>query len=518
MPCMGAEGSASLAPPSSTTGSQRFRRLFQVGKGGMGSVDVALERGDGSFQRIVALKRCLRESAEDARNREMFFREARLAALLQHPNVVHAFNFGEINGEPFLTMEYVEGEALSRLVAAAADRCEGLPIPLAAHILAEMCEGLHAVHELRDVDGTALNVVHRDLSPHNVMVAYTGHVKLLDFGIAKFDTPNEDMTRTGEVKGKVAYMSPEQALGERVDRRSDLYALGAILFELLTSRRMWGSGTELEVMRRLALEDPPSLREALPQAPESLVKLFGELVAKNRNARPLNAADVAARLHEIARATGVGNREGLEQYMLHVFGDRAEERRQTMSHALKSSEIVTPDAATSSVRTTTSDLPTRSEDRLPVANRARQRAGSKSGSNSASQITIPRKRLNLAAAAVALGFAISLTIGIAAFGPRNRPHEQPIQAIEPIVSANVLPTHPATLPSAESAPSEPLVEQPRPSASAKRVYKAPTSPILTTPARASTTSPAPLGSSPPPVASVPLKSGSGLPFISSPLK
>ncbi len=496
----------------------------------MGSVDVALERGDGSFQRIVALKRVLRESAEDVRNREMFFREARLAALLQHPNVVHAFNFGEIDGEPFLTMEYVEGEALSRLVVGAADRCEGIPIPLAAHILGEMCEGLHAVHELRDVDGTALNVVHRDLSPHNVMVAYTGHVKLLDFGIAKFDTPNEDMTRTGEVKGKVAYMSPEQALGERVDRRSDLYALGAILFELLTSRRMWGSGTELEVMRRLALEDPPSLRDALPQAPESLVQLFGELVAKNRNARPHNAAEVAARLHEIAHATGVGNREGLEQYMLQVFGDRAEERRRTMSLALKAPEVSTPDAAASGERATTSDMPTRSEDRLPATGSkgsrgsrgSKQRtssseSGAKSGSQNVSQITIPRKRLNLAVAMMAVGLASSVAVAIAFFAPGKRPRELPVQAIDPIDSHRAIALDPPTPPAPTgNAPAAPPPQQPTAVPSVSAGTKARPGRLPPGPGSAQPSGPS-SGSSTAATASVPSKGGSGMQLIKDPV-
>ncbi len=445
----------------------------------MGSVDVALERGDGAFQRIVALKRVLRENAADPRNREMFFREARLAALLSHPNVVHAFNFGEIDGEPFLTMEYVEGEALSRLIAAASDRGSGIPVHLATHLLAELCEGLHAVHELRDIDGTALNVVHRDLSPHNVMVGYAGHVKLLDFGIAKFDTANEDMTRTGEVKGKVAYMSPEQALGERVDRRSDLYALGAILFELLTSRRMWGSGTEFEVMRRLALEEPPSLREALPDAPEPLIVLFGELVARKRNARPATAADVAARLHEIARASGGDGREAVEQHMVEVFGDRADERRATMANALKSRESA-PDVE--------------------------------------AQIIIPKRSLNVGVAVIAVGLASALAIALAAFGSRmqHKAIEPPVQVIEPINHAPPALPPPTTTATASVLPA--LSAQPPPphSLTWKRRQKptlhvAPTAP--TPPVSPEATS----ATSPLPPASVPLKRGSDMPLIPSPV-
>jgi serine/threonine-protein kinase len=500
---MEAERHAPLAPLSSSTGTGRLRRLFQLGQGGMGSVDVAIERGDGSFQRIVALKRVLRENAADPRNREMFFREARLAALLSHPNVVHAFNFGELDGEPFLTMEYVEGEALSRLVAAAADLGAGLPVHIAIHLLADLCEGLHAVHELRDVDGTALNVVHRDLSPHNVMVSYAGHVKLLDFGIAKFDTASDDMTRTGEVKGKVAYMSPEQALGEKVDRRSDLYALGAMLFELVTGRRMWGAGTEFEVMRRLALEDPPSLREALPDAPESLSTLFAELVARKRNARPATAADVSARLREIARATGGDGREAVERHMIMVFGGRAEERRTTMAHALKLQEGA-PVAGPPSRGARLANVPTQPGGR---------------GTGTVSRVLTTGGRLNVAIAVLAVGLASALALAVATFASKAPPSavDPSARAVQP--AGNPAPTPPpsATL-STLSIPTEPS-PTPAPVAPSKRATRpaAQAQPTAAQAAPAHAEDSAPQATSTPPPPSVPLKRGSDMPLIPSPV-
>src|SRR5262249_9202094 len=160
--------------------------------------------------------------------------------------------------EMFLAMEYVEGEPLSHVLVALRDLDGALAPDLTAFLLAEVCEGLHAAHELRDVNGTPLNVVHRDVSPHNLMIAYEGHVKLRDFGVAKVET-EKGVTRTGEVKGKTAYMSPEQAMGDPLDRRSDLFSVGAVLFECLTGQRMWGNGTDMEVLRKLALEAPPRL-------------------------------------------------------------------------------------------------------------------------------------------------------------------------------------------------------------------------------------------------------------------
>src|ERR1017187_7423707 len=150
----------------------RYRSLFVIGKGGMGAVEVALERSAAGFERVVALKRLLPEQARDPRHKQMFLREARLAALLRHPNVVHAFAFGELYGELFLAMEYVEGETLSRVLSTARDGDTGRLDPaLVAFVLAGVCDGLHAAHELRDVGGHPLNVVHRDVSPQNVMIA-----------------------------------------------------------------------------------------------------------------------------------------------------------------------------------------------------------------------------------------------------------------------------------------------------------------------------------------------------------
>jgi serine/threonine protein kinase len=315
----------------------RYRSLFVIGRGGMGTVEVALERGKEDFERIVALKRLLPEGARDARHKEMFLREARLAALLAHPNVVHVFGFGDLYGELFMAMEYVEGEPLSHVLRASREVDRELAPALVAFVLAQVCDGLHAAHELRDEGGHGqpLLVVHRDVSPHNVMIAYEGRVKLLDFGVAKFEMGGNE-SRTGEVKGKMAYMSPEQALGEKLDRRSDLFSVGAVLFECLTGGRMWGGGTDLEVMRRLALESPPRLDVAMPNAPRALVDLHARLIARDPEKRPATARDVAEELRAFATSTSpCPDLQGVRGLMNDLFGPQAEDRRALLTESLE---------------------------------------------------------------------------------------------------------------------------------------------------------------------------------------
>jgi hypothetical protein len=308
----------------------------------MGRVEVALQRSGAGFERIVALKRLLPRGPRDARQVQMFLREARIATLLTHPNVVHAFSFGEAEGELFLAMQYVDGEPLSRVLAAAMATSGGLEPVVVAWVLAEACDGLHAAHELRDVDGKPLRVVHRDVSPHNVMISYDGNVKVVDFGIARFDSGGL-ATRTGEVKGKLAYMSPEQALGEELDRRSDVFSMGAVLFECLTGRRMWGEGTDLELMRKIALERPPRIDAILPGAPAALVDLQARMVGRDPETRPDTALDIAAQLRAFAvAAAGPTSRRMVAATMTALFAGDARRRRDRLAAALL--EAAAPDA------------------------------------------------------------------------------------------------------------------------------------------------------------------------------
>jgi serine/threonine-protein kinase len=334
----------------------RYRSLFVIGRGGMGTVEAALELHHGDpddsrdpepprttregYERVVALKRLPPDAAGDKRRVEMFLREARLARVLDHPNVVRAYDYGEIDGELFLAMEYVEGQALSRVLKTLAEAGKELGPSLSAHILAEICEGLHAAHELRDEAGKELALVHRDVSPQNMMLGYDGQVRLLDFGVAKIEA--ESVTKTGEVKGKTAYMSPEQAMGDPIDRRSDLFGVGAVLFECLALRRMWGDGTDMDVIRKLALEQPPRLEAAAAGAPAALCALYIRLVARLASDRPATAHDVARELRALVPQDREEARRALRELLEENFGAQAAEQRARLTSALQE---VAPDQA-----------------------------------------------------------------------------------------------------------------------------------------------------------------------------
>jgi serine/threonine-protein kinase len=260
----------------------------------MGAVELCEEVGTG---RLVARKSILPELLRDAKARGMFLREARLLSRIDHPNVVRMLEIdpGDDDVPPSLLMEFVDGVPLRDLLVASP---EGLPVPIAARLARDVALGLHAAHELRDDAGTSLGVVHRDVSPHNVLVTFDGRVKLLDFGVAK--TTEGTRTGTGEVKGKMAYMAPEQAMADPVDRRADVYALGALTWEMLTGQRMHGEGTDLEILRRIATQRPKPARDVRPSVPKELSELVARMTAEPPGERPPTAADVAAALEPFA--------------------------------------------------------------------------------------------------------------------------------------------------------------------------------------------------------------------------
>ncbi|HHH31248.1 MAG TPA: serine/threonine protein kinase, partial [Polyangiaceae bacterium] len=218
-----------------------YELLSELAQGGMGRVYLARERGEGGYNRLVALKRIHDHLASQKAFVDMFLDEARIASQIQHPHVCTVFDFGRADDSYFISMEYLRGLPLSDVLRQLGTRSpEASPqrYAFAAHLLAQACEGLHAAHELRNDDGELLQVVHRDVSPHNLFVSFDGTLRVLDFGIARAINRIAEST-TGRVKGKFAYMAPEQALGRRTDRRSDVFSVGVVLWEFCTLNRLF---------------------------------------------------------------------------------------------------------------------------------------------------------------------------------------------------------------------------------------------------------------------------------------
>jgi serine/threonine-protein kinase len=224
----------------------------------------------------------------------MFVDEARLAARLNHPNIVQTYEVEEQQGHFFIVMEYLEGQPLSQTRS----RLSRLGASLRDHqvrVLCDVLEALHHAHELADYDGRPLNVVHRDVSPHNVIITYEGIAKLVDFGIAKA-SDQSSQTRTGVIKGKLAYMSPEQAFGKPVDRRADVFAVGVILWEAITGRRMWMGNAEGAIAHRLSIGDVPKITEYVPEPPPILKAICERALAPRSADRYPTAAAMRADL------------------------------------------------------------------------------------------------------------------------------------------------------------------------------------------------------------------------------
>jgi eukaryotic-like serine/threonine-protein kinase len=313
--------------------SSSYLRVRELGHGGMGTIHLAL-RIDGTFRRLYAVKRMHAHLRTDPDLRAMFLDEARLAGLISHSNVVGVHDFGEDDEGPFLVMDYVEGIDLSDVLDAMTERGARLPIQVALRIAIAIAQGLHAAHELRDHDGAPLNLVHRDLSPQNVLLSYDGVVRIADFGIAKA-AGRSTRTSTGVLKGKLAFMSPEQLRFEEPDRRSDLFALGVLLFEMLAGRRLYGAKDRSDAPRRILTEPPPDLGEERPETPDALVALLFDLLAKSAADRPKNAAVVAQRLEAIlVELLGDDDPIDLAAFLGDVFADKRDEERATIAAAV----------------------------------------------------------------------------------------------------------------------------------------------------------------------------------------
>jgi serine/threonine protein kinase len=278
----------------------RYTLVRLIGRGGMAEVWKAKMRGAHNFQRVVVVKRILPHLVSDPQFVRMFTTEATLSARLAHPNIVHVYEFAEADGELFLAMEYVHGVNLSDLVKQLGDRDERLPVGMAVRVAHEICLALGYAHALHDEDGKPLGIIHRDVSPSNIMVGYDGTVKLLDFGIAKALNKSDEHTRTGAFKGKVSYMSPEAVESEvELDARTDIFAVGVVLHEMLLGKRLFKGRDDLHTIAlvRACRVEPPSVERA--EVSPELDRIVGKALARDRDLRYQSAGALAADLSRL---------------------------------------------------------------------------------------------------------------------------------------------------------------------------------------------------------------------------
>ena len=295
----------------------KYQLVKRLARGGMAEVFLAKQSGPEGFNRLVALKRILPHLVDSQDFVRMFLDEARLAAQLSHPNVVHIYDFGKVDEHYFIAMEYVPGVHAGILIKQAEK--ERLPDVLVARIGADACAGLHYAHELRDVDGRALQLVHRDVSPPNLLVSYDGAVKLVDFGIAKAVSCVEQ-TRPGVVKGKFAYMSPEQTIGQRLDGRSDVFSLAILLWELLAGKIMVPRTDPIEGMRMIRDCRFPPIEKERPDLPSNLAAAIGRALQNKRDDR-CTAMELGRALEEFIKnsSDGIGSPLELAQWLRERF-------------------------------------------------------------------------------------------------------------------------------------------------------------------------------------------------------
>jgi TonB family protein len=329
--------------PVASSGPDRFGHyevLERIAAGGMAELSKARLSGAEGFQKILAIKKILPHLADNEEFIAMFADEAKLAAQLNHPNIVHIFDLGKIeSGGYFIAMEYVDGRDLRTILQSAKELGTPLPPPLAVYIASKIAAALDYAHRRKDAEGHDLNIVHRDVSPPNILISYEGDIKLCDFGIAKAAS-KASQTQSGALKGKVQYMSPEQAWGRPIDKRSDIFSLGCVLYEMLTEQKLFRGDTDLSVLEkvRAAQVSPPSAIN--PEVPKSLDAVLMKALARDLDDRYSNASEMLRDLEAVLYSYSPA--PGSADLAIYLHRLQAEEAAIAESRAREAARSATP--------------------------------------------------------------------------------------------------------------------------------------------------------------------------------
>ena|GEM_PF-594627 len=341
----------------------RYEVLRKIATGGMAELFLAKHVGMEGFEKVVAIKRILSHLAYDEEFINMFRDEARLVAKLSHPNIVQIYDLGKSNDSYFIAMEYIPGRNLASIAKKARIRQEPLPPPYIARCIALACEALYYAHTRADLDGRPMGIVHRDVSPQNIIVAFSGSVKLVDFGIAKAATKIAH-TRAGVLKGKYAYMSPEQIKGEEIDARSDLFSVGIVLYELLCGKRPFEKDNSIQTLKAIVQEAHVDPRVINPQIPDGLADIINKALSKNREVRYGSAQEVQIALEDFVTNTGErANNVVIGQWLSTLFEDEIDKQRGGTITFKGVGEIILP--ADEKPEPGPSDLPSLAEESAP---------------------------------------------------------------------------------------------------------------------------------------------------------
>jgi len=311
----------------------KYHLVAELARGGMGNVYLAVTQGPGGFHKIVVLKELKPELSRDETYTAMFLDEARLAARLTHPNIVQTYEVGSDDASHYMVMEFLDGRSLYRLSRHFA-HSNLLPIGAHLRIIGEALLGLEYAHDLRGFDGEPIGIVHRDVSPLNIVVTFEGQTKILDFGIAKaVDSSLE--TRAGILKGRVAYMAPEQARGGKVDRRADVYSAGVLIWEAAARRRLWPDMSEVEILTRMLGQGPPSLRSVVASAPADLSAICARAMAPAPDDRYPSAAALFRDLDaHLARRSDTMTMRAIGALMSQTFREERQKTNEAIEETL----------------------------------------------------------------------------------------------------------------------------------------------------------------------------------------
>ena len=322
----------------------------------MADVYLAVPQGrEPTWQDALVVKRLKPDLVFDSEYRGMFRDEAKLALKLDHPNIVAATEMGDVDGQPYLAMEFLQGLPVDKILEAA-DK-ERLTRGEILRVMSDLLKGMHHAHELKGDDGEPLEIVHRDVSPHNVFVTYDGRVKLVDFGIAK-SRDKAQHTSTGVVKGKIAYMAPEQALCSVVDKRADVFAAGVILWELITGKRFWGELSDLQILKTMTFGELPQLEDHLPNASPELLAICAKALAITPDVRYPSAAEFRDDVDRFIERLGEKvSAEELGQAVARVAGDNRRALDQAIEQQFGRRSLIVRDDTPLNVEVPIDDLP-----------------------------------------------------------------------------------------------------------------------------------------------------------------